>query len=523
MRRFWRGLCTNGIGTAGVVLTTTSFVLFIIAELLRLLEVVTNAYVGLITYLALPGLFVAGLGLIPVGWWLYRRRSGKTTRQLLSERFDPELVAPRRSGARVVKIVAALSVVNLLFLGIGGARTLQFMDEPVFCGTACHSVMGPEWATYQKSPHARVKCVECHVGTGAEATFDAKLNGLWQMISVTFDLYERPIPTPVHNLRPARETCERCHWPEAFVGDRIKRIVAFADDRASTPRYTTLSLKVGSGQGNRRGEIHWHVAPQNQVRYLAADRARSTMRWVEVKQADGSFRRYTNRQLTASTKTQKTKHIQEVRTMDCVDCHNRVTHIYHDPERAVDRLVTDGVIPRDLPFARKNALDALTGSYPPGEGDEHTRRDVMGTYRRDHPETLQTHARQLDRAVDALLAVRKRNLHPGMNVGFNPYPDHLGHRLSLGCRRCHGPHMVDEAGEAVPNHCTLCHSILAYDSPTPFQFLDASAPDNRQTPMGKYLGREFLGRAASAPASGDPGRRRRQRTAQHMDIKTKIR
>ena len=496
LRRFWRGLCTNWIGTAGVVLTTTSFVAFILAELLRMAGVLTNAYVGLITYLALPALFVAGLCLIPVGWWLHRRRSGKTTRELLTERFDADLVKPHQAGSRVVKIIGLLTLVNVIFLGAGSARMLQFMDQPEFCGTACHSVMGPEWAAYQNSPHARVKCVDCHVGTGAEAAFDAKLNGMWQMISVTFDLYERPIRTPVHNLRPARETCERCHWPEAFYGHRIKRLVRYDSDRASTPRYTTLSLKVGSGKGDKEGEIHWHVAAKNEVRYLATDEKRSTMRWVEVRQPDGKFKRYTNRKLGLAPKAPAKKagkkgHAEIVRTLDCVDCHNRATHRFENPEDAVDRLISAGKIDRSMPFAKRRALAALTGSFRRGTEVKAMDTDLRASYRRDDPKTLNSHSRELDAAVRAMRGVWRRNIHRGMNIEWDPYPDHLGHRRGAGCRRCHSPDMVDARGKAVSHECTLCHSMLAYDSPSPFEFLNPGK-DMRTRAMGTYLREEFF-------------------------------
>ena len=499
VRRFARGLCTNRVGTAGVVCTTTSFVLFSLAEVLRLAGVLTNAYVGLITYMALPALFVLGLLLIPVGWWLYRRRRGKTTRELLAERFDPELVAPRQAGSRVVRIIAVLTLANVIFLGAGSARMLQFMDQPRFCGTACHRVMGPEWAAYQSSPHARVKCVDCHVGTGAEAAFDAKLNGLWQMISVTFDLYPRPIPTPVHNLRPARETCERCHWPEAFYGDRIKRFVSHKNDRASTPRYTTLSLKVGSGKGHRRGEIHWHVAARNEVRYVATDAARSTIKWVEVKQPDGSYKRYRNRELPASkapahgAQASSAHGGEIVRTLDCVDCHNRATHIFEDPQKAVDARVASGEIDRRLPFARRRALAALTGSFRKGTELAAIKSDFLGSYRQRDPRSLQTHARQLELAVGALQKIWRRNIFPTMKIRWNTYANHLGHRNGPGCRRCHGPQMVDDRGRAVAHECTLCHSILAYDSPRPMEFLMPRPADERQAPMGDYLRGEFFG------------------------------
>jgi len=357
---FVRGLSTNWIGTAGVVLTTSAFFLFLFMELLRVLGVATNAYIGLLTYLTLPALFVLGLLLIPLGWRRFRKAAGKTTKELFEERFTPELA--QRKGlfaSNVAVLIAALTLVNVLFLGAGGARMLQFMDEPVFCGTACHSVMHPEWTTYQVSSHARVKCVGCHVGEGAGATVDAKLNGVWQMVSATFDLFERPIPTPVHNLRPSRETCEKCHWPDKFYGRKIRVFTGHGFDRESTPRYTTLALKVGSGTGATGGTIHWHIAAKNQVRYLPADARRETMRWVEVRREDGSFERYAGRRFAGGADGDEEE--EAVRILDCVDCHNRATHVYEDPERAVDGAIDAGRLDRALPFVKRAALNPSAG------------------------------------------------------------------------------------------------------------------------------------------------------------------
>jgi len=499
MLQFWRGLSTNWVGAAGVVLTTSAFVLFLLAEALRLAGAITNAYVGLITYLLLPSLFVLGLLLIPAGWWLYKRRRGKSSREILSERFAPDMIEPRPLGARLYVIIGLLTLVNIAFLAAGGARMLHFMNQPRFCGTACHSVMGPEWAAYQASPHARVRCVDCHVGQGLDAELDAKLNGVWQMISVTFDLYERPIPTPVHNLRPARETCETCHWPDAFYGDRVKRIVHFERDRASTPRHTTLSLKVGSGKGEQRGQIHWHIAAQNQVRYQPVDRQRLELRWVEVRRPDGGYHRYTNRSLDASLPEDRQggdRHDAGVRVLDCVDCHNRATHRFQDPEEAIDELLASGYIPRALPFAKRRALAALIGSYPPGQGAVSVERDFRGSYRDGPPGRPPTVTATIDRAVESLRRTWEQNIHSRMRVGWNPYPDHLGHQNGPGCRRCHGPHMVDRAGEPVPHRCTLCHSILAWDSASPFRFLEPPAPGDPLCTMHSHLQSELTGRTS---------------------------
>ena len=482
-----RGLSTNWVGSLGVALTTTAFVLFLFIEILRVLGIVTSSYIGLVSYLALPALFVLGLILIPFGWSALKRATGKTTRELMDERFEPSELESRAFGSRIVRMFFLLTLVNILFLGAGTARMLHFMETPKFCGTACHGVMEPEWTTYQASPHAHVRCVDCHVGDGAGALIDSKINGLKQMVSATFKLYERPIPTPVRQLRPARETCEHCHWPDKFYGDRLVEKVRYGFDEASTPQYTTLSLKVGSGQGQRRGEIHWHVADRNEVRYASVDDEREEILWVESRQADGTWKRFERRDRTAGAH-------DAVRVMDCVDCHNRATHIYEDPEKAVDERMASGEIPTDIPFIKARALAALTGSYADADAAmQGIDAALAGWYRTKYPKRTAEFAAGLDRATASLQSAWKRNVHPGMNVTWGAYPSHLGHDNGGGCFRCHTPELQGPAGESISNDCTLCHSILAEESPHPFQFLlPVAEKGDPDAGRHKYLQEEFL-------------------------------
>jgi nitrate/TMAO reductase-like tetraheme cytochrome c subunit len=493
---FIRGISTNWTGTAGVALTTSSFILFVFFEALQMAGILTNSYVGLISYMALPAIFLFGLALVPLGWWQFRRATGRTTSELLSQRFPDDMTRAKRIGSSLMATIALLTLVNILFIGVGGARMLHFMDTPKFCGTACHSVMEPEWVAYQNSPHAHVKCVECHVGEGAGALLDAKLNGLWQVVSATLDLYERPIPTPVHQLRPARETCEKCHWPDKFYGDRIKTFAKFALDAESTPAHTTLALKIGSGAGTEAGTIHWHVAAANEVRYQASDQERLHLDWVEVRRGQ-EYHRFTSRRPAPAP--DPAAPAPEVRTMDCVDCHNRATHIYEDPEAAIDKALAAGRINRDLPFAKKVALGALLGHYGSDKAHnlEAIDNSVRGFYLRGDAD-VSGQLGEVDVMIRELQDIYARNVFPGMNVGWNTYRSHLGHQGTAGCFRCHNSDMVDEGGQAVPYDCTLCHSILAMDSANPFQYLlpiDEKDPDRR---MHEYLRDEFLGQPEPA-------------------------
>jgi hypothetical protein len=487
--RFLGTMSATRVGRAGVILATSSFLTLVILQLAMLLGLVTNAYAGLLIYLLLPVLFVVGLLLVPLGWIRLRRRTGKSGLELARERFGESAVAGKPFGARIFRTIALMTLINVVVLGATSMRALHFMESARFCGTACHSVMNPEWVTYQSSPHARVPCVECHVGEGAGALIESKMRGAYQMISVSFDLLERPIPTPVHTLRPARETCEKCHWPEKFYGTRIDSRVRYGDDEASTPVYTTLAVKIDAGERGAESGVHWHIGEKNVVRYASVDDERREMIWVEARRPDGSVHRWENRRLVGEPRS-----ASDERAMDCVDCHNRATHIYEDPEPAVDRALRLQRIDRRIPFIRREALRAIRAGYPDraaaAAGIENS---LAAFYRREYPDRFGELARPLSDAVDELRAIYDRNVHPGMKIGWGAYRSHLSHRTpGYGCFRCHGRDLVDEKGERISDDCTLCHSILANDSPDPFQYLHAPEEKARDRAMHLYLQEEFL-------------------------------
>ena len=487
-RNFVRGLSVNWYGRLGVILTTSSFITFIVLEIARILGILTNAYVGLITYLLFPALFIIGLILIPIGWIKYRRKAGKTTGQLLSERFEEDIEKPKIWGTRVFQTILILSTINILFMLAASSQMLHFMDTPRFCGTACHSVMNPEWTTYQVSPHARVRCVDCHVGEGVDALINSKLNGTWQMISVTFDLLERPIPTPVHQLRPARETCEKCHWPEKFYGNKLKTIIHYQHDSLSTPIYTTLALKIDSKSGQNRRGIHWHIGKTNEIRYTSVDDKRETIIRVDSRQVDGSFIRYTNTNISIPD-----DELSEPRIMDCVDCHNRVTHIYEYPQNAVEIRISDELIDLSLPYVADQAMAAIWGDYPDKQsGLEGVENSFRWFYKTNYPKIATNKSSEIDSAILVLQEIYEINIHPEMNIAWGSYPNHIGHKDTRGCFRCHNSDMVSSDGKSISYDCTLCHSILAYESDRPFAYIrdiDSTAVDYE---IREYLYQEFI-------------------------------
>jgi len=485
-QNFLRGLAVTWWGKAGVILTTSSFITFILFEAAHTLGLIRNAYIGLITYLLFPALFIIGLVLIPIGWYKYRRLRGLPTKRLLEEKFSSEDVQARSFGSRVFLTIILFTLINVAFITTAGIRMLHFMDQAHFCGTACHTVMNPEWVTYQQSPHARVKCVECHVGEGVGALIDSKINGTRQMILAAFDAYHTPSPTPVHQLRPTRETCEKCHWPEKFYGRKIRTHVHYRPDSLSTPFYNTLILKIDAGSRDEKAGIHWHIGAHSTVLFTSVDDEQDEMITVRALQPDSSWKEYTNTRLA-----NRQVNFKKTRTMDCVDCHNRATHIYQDVEQAVDDLLYNGTIDRAMPYIKREALAAVTGNYPSHPAAmQGIEQHLNGFYMRQNPQPeLQP---QLAGAITGLQNIYNRNIHHQMKIEWGTYPSHLNHANGGGCFRCHNQNMRAEDGSFIHNECTLCHSFMAYEEQQPFRYLTPVDKDQPGYAMYEYLLQDAL-------------------------------
>jgi nitrate/TMAO reductase-like tetraheme cytochrome c subunit len=337
----------NGVTLLGAVLTTSAgltMVGFWMLEVLQLRPV--HPYAGIVLFLVLPGVFVAGLMLMPLGV-LWRRRRLRAAGQLPPSYPAVDLQAPIVRSA--ILLVAGATALNVMILSTASYKAVEHMDSVAFCGTACHSVMAPEYTAYLDSPHSRVTCVQCHIGSGASWFVRSKLSGTRQVFAAAFDTHSRPIPSPVKHLRPARETCEQCHWPQKFHGDKLVVRTKYAEDEKNTPSTTVLVLKIG-GKGGRGGVgIHGrHLDPAAPISYVTTDERRQGIprvspvvggRTVEYVAADVPT---TPEALAAA----------ERRVMDCMDCHNRPSHTFELPERAVDRAMAEAQVSPELPYVK---------------------------------------------------------------------------------------------------------------------------------------------------------------------------
>jgi hypothetical protein len=440
------------VSVLGAALVTLSAFLFLIVYGLELFGWHTNPYIGIVFFLVMPGVFVAGLLVIPLGVWLDRRQRARGQ----SPRRWPviDLANPRH--ARTVAVVAILTLANVAIVTLAAFRGVHHMDSVEFCGQVCHEVMQPEFVSYQAGPHARVGCVECHIGPGAPWFVRAKLSGLRQVYSVAFEQYSRPIPSPVHNLRPARETCEQCHWPEKFHGEAIRAFREYGDDEANTETVTVMRLHVGGGTesaGPVRG-IHWHTSAANQVDYIATDEKRQNIPWVRLSTPSGS-KVYV---LKGASKDPLAG--RETRRMDCMDCHNRPSHSFaRSARRAVDQAIAVGQIDRALPFVRKTAVALLEREYgSTAEAVDRIERGLRSFYRLEHPVVFAGREAVVDQAISTLQRLYAQNVFPSMRVTWGTYENNLGHTDSPGCFRCHDDEHVAEDGSVIRQDCELCHA-----------------------------------------------------------------
>lgn len=457
----------NWITVLGATLTTISVMLIIAFVLLGALGIYDTPYIGIMAFLVLPGVFVFGLLLIPAGVYWDRKQAmasateeGATTSELY-----PTIDFNRSRVRRMAGIVSVLTAANLFILSFVSYQGVVHMESVAFCGTACHTVMEPEYAAYLGSPHSRVKCVECHIGPGAPWFVRSKLSGLGQVLAVTFNTHPRPIPTPVKNLRPSRDTCEQCHWPERFTGNRIKVITKFAEDEANTPAKTVLLMHIGGGNTGQGGIHSWHIDPRKQTSYIASDPQRQTIAWVQVKEANGTVTEYmaqdaklTPEQLAASEK----------RVMDCIDCHNRPTHIYKMPDQAMDEAMALGRIDRTLPYIKKIGVEALQQAKgPKAAALEQIAQRVRAHYQENYRDLYASKQETIEAAIREIQSTYSRNVFPQMNVTWGTHPDNLGHERFKGCFRCHDDGHTSKEGKTIGQDCNLCHTILAMDEQNP--------------------------------------------------------
>ena len=448
-------LCNNWISLAGVVIVTTATIFWLFLLPITLRGEVENPYLGILAFLTVPGPFFAGLAMIPLGTWLKKRREGRAG---ILPQLGP-LSWENRELRKLFYFVGATTVVNIVIASQLSYGAVNYMDSVTFCGQTCHTVMQPEFTAYQNSPHSRVECVKCHIGPGAGWFVKSKMSGLGQVIAVTLNTYPRPIPTPVHNLRPARDTCEACHWPQKYGEDRVRVINKFADDEANTLSKTVLLMKIGGG--NHGIGIHGtHLGPGVRINYAATDEQRQNIPCVEY---NGP-----GRKVIYASGDAKPNGCGATREMDCMDCHNRPAHSYDLPDRGIDKAMAAGLISPNLPFAKKKAVEILKANYTSRDEAAAKIPAAFAKYYQDsQPAVWASRQAEVTAASKQVLEVWNRNIFPDMKVTWGAYPMNIGHTDFPGCFRCHDDAHKAQDGKTISQDCNACHNVLAMEEAAP--------------------------------------------------------
>lgn len=423
-----------------------------------------GSYLGLFIYMVLPTFMVFGLLLIPFGMWRQHKKDktivGKKEFRWPSIDFNE---SRNRNGLMIFFIG---STIFLLLSSVGTYEAFHFTESNKFCGTLCHEVMEPEHVAYQNSAHARVKCVECHVGPGADWYVKSKLSGLYQVYAVATDVFPRPIPTPLENLRPARETCEECHWPEKFY-DRKNRIHKhYLADEANTEWDISMQILTGpsySALGQEEG-IHWHINPKVKIEYKSDLDDKSSIPWVKYTNLEtGEETIYLDSENPLSDTELSDL---DTKTMDCIDCHNRPSHNYLSPSKFVDDAMTAGKLSKDLPELKMIAMDILNQDYPTKDSAFNAIKEGINEYyESSYPNLFSEKTELFTNTISTLQEQYAANIFPAMKAKWNVYPSHIGHKESIGCFRCHDDNHQSSQQQSISKDCKLCHHINAQGTP----------------------------------------------------------
>jgi NapC/NirT cytochrome c family, N-terminal region len=415
-----------------------------------------NPYLGILFDLLLPGVFVLGLLLIPLGMWL-RRRQVRAAGQLPREYPQINLADP--IFRRGILFVVVATFINFVLVGTASYRGVAYMDSPSFCGQACH-VMYPEHTAYKLGPHANVHCTECHIGSGVGSAIRAKVNGTKQLIEVILHNYPTPVESPVANLRSAHDICESCHEPAKFQGEKLVVKTSYADDEHNTKTQSVVMLHLGGR--DRFGHLTGiHGAHLSHIEYVS-DQSRSKISWVARRNADGTETVFSTKDAGSGIPA------GERRTMDCTDCHNRAAHQFVTAEEALNRAMSEGAISSDLPWIHKEGLALIKASYA-NEDDARAKipAQLNDFYSSQHPEILSSQGALVKSAGDALVTIYGQNVFPFMKVEWGTHPNNIGHNNYPGCFRCHDGDHASKSGASINNDCAVCHNMLAVDEAKP--------------------------------------------------------
>jgi hypothetical protein len=462
----------NRVSYVGILIIILALIAFVFLLILQTTGgQAGKPYAAVVTFVAVPAFMVLGMALVPIGMIRERRHIQRTGVPSAVSLPVIDLNDPRHRNASLIVLVGALFL--LFTTAFGSYQAFEATESVSFCGLLCHSVMHPEYTAYEHSPHARVSCVGCHVGPGAGWYVRSKLSGLYQVYAITFGTYPKPIPAPITNLRPAQETCEQCHWPDKFFEQQLRKQIHFLSDEQNSRWEIDLLIKTGGGGLDRpqAGGIHWHMNIQNKVEYIAVDEKRQQIPWVRVtNRATGYSREYMS---TENPMSEQDRAVATVRRMDCIDCHNRPSHIYLPPRTSVNQSMAVARIDPTLPFVKAQSVEVLAADYASTDAAMRAiEQGLRSFYEEKYPDIADKRGGVIRSTIAEVQQIYRNNFFPEMKVRWDVYPNNIGHLMFPGCFRCHdGKHQTAD-GRVLSKECTQCHAILAEGKPDGMKYAD---------------------------------------------------
>jgi nitrate/TMAO reductase-like tetraheme cytochrome c subunit len=449
-------LCNNKTSIFGIMLFTVSLTLVFVYTLASWMGITVNQYLEGLIFMTVPVTFVGGMIFVPLGIFMMHRRELLLGRS--PSHFEIKVKDPRFKGSMAIFIAITFTIVFPV-LSVSGYKLYNFTESTVFCGQICHVVMEPQAVAHARSAHARVRCAECHIGAGADFFVKSKLSGMRQVYAVIADTYPRPIPPAITELRPARDTCEECHWPSKFFGTQYKKKVHFSANEFNTRREFDILIKTGGGNAStgRAEGIHMYMLASGPIEYKSADENLQEIPWVKYTRTNGDASVYTKSEDVEKVNSKETV----TRHLDCMDCHNRGAHHLASPKAAMDSALELKQIDASLPFIMREAINVLAPTYPTVE-DAHKKIEagIVGFYRDKYPDISVGKKNAIMIAVQRIQKIYDENFFPEMKENWKTYPENVGHQFSPGCFRCHDGLHVDEKGRAISSDCTSCHLFI---------------------------------------------------------------
>ncbi len=450
----------NPISMAGAIIASVVFGTILILMVVSAMWSSLPPYFGIVTFIVFPAVLIVALLIIPLGALIERKRYHQLAQTGGSLMPKIDLSEPKQR--RAFFIFSTGTLLLMVFTAIGSYRAFEATESVQFCGELCHRVMKPEFVTHADSPHARVACVQCHVGPGASWYVKSKLSGAYQIYAVLFNKFPRPIPTPIKNLRPARVTCEQCHWPQSFKGERRITKTFYLEDSVNTRWDLDMLVRIGRSTSAepQRPSVHWHVT--HTVEFIPTDSTSQTIPWVRVVDKNGKTETFTTSDNPFTPDS--IKHVK-IKTMDCMDCHNRPTHIIKSPGDAINDAMATGDISPALPWIKQEGVNALVPRYVnTKDALDSIALYINSFYHRKYPQVATHDGSAITGAIASLQTIYKQNFFPYMRADWRAYPNDLGHMEYQGCFRCHDGHHKSADGQLIPHSCTTCHVILAEGS-----------------------------------------------------------